>query len=250
LTDRPELVRVAHAPVAVTGRAVTGLRPADKPWGLACLSDGSLWTLAASRVLARMTAEGVVHERVTLQFPRLAIFGWTDRLLFLQLPLPIAKPILATGLPRAVGSSQPWPRFFGRAAESRTDLIARNLVSCGIGRERDLPCWFADDKRITISDGTGFTSTSFAALYEGPLDAAAPIWDVALGSRDTRWLLVSAAMPVAGHKVGGRLVKATADGRTEASLELNPPARTILHADSARCTLLTVDGRLMEVVSR
>jgi hypothetical protein len=250
LTDARDLVQIPHETNAPVIRAVKGLQAGDKPWGLACLIDGSLWTLANSFTLVRMTPDGIVRERVTLRVVMLSLFGWTDRLLFVQLPLLIARPILTTALPRSIGEQQPWPKFLGRAAESRADLIARNLVNCGIGRGRDLPCWFADDRRITVSDGLAATSVSFAALYDGPVDAAAPIWDVALGGATTRWVLVTAAAPVAGHKVGGRLAKTTAQGETEASLSLTPPARAIVHAGDTRCVLLTVDGQLVEVVQR
>jgi hypothetical protein len=248
LTDWPELIAVS-ATRKVVVRPVKGVTPMDRLWGLACLSDGSLWTLAAGRVMARLGTDGTVRERVDLRAPRLALFGWLDRLLFADLPTPVGKPLLGTSLPRE-RSSTPWPKFLGRMAESRAEVIARNLVNCGIGRGRELPCWFADDRRITISDGTTAHSTSFAALYEGKFDAAAPIWDVAVGGADTLWLLISTPAPAGGRKLGGRLVKTNRAGATLASLELHPLARTILHAGETHCALLTVDGHVMEIEGR
>ena len=154
LTERADLIVMTHATRQVTARVVKGLPFTDTPWGLACLADGSLWTLGTARTLVRMSAEGVVRERIELKFPRLVLFGFTDRLLFIDLPMLVARPLLATALPREKGESRPWPRFLARATELRTDLFARNLVNCGIGDGRSLPCWFADERTVIVSDGS------------------------------------------------------------------------------------------------
>src|SRR6266571_3560500 len=164
LTEHQDLILITHPARQVTVHRLEGLRTNDRLWGLACLTDGTLWSLATPRVLIRIGAEGVVRERVELRFPRVAVFGWTDRLLFIDLPMLIAKPLLATAIPRSRGESMPWPRFLGRAAEARADLIARNLVNCGIGSGRNLPCWFADERRVIVSDGASANTVSFAAL--------------------------------------------------------------------------------------
>ena len=250
LTDRPVLIAVTHDRRAVTVRPVRGLQPADRPWGLACLTDGTLWTLATSRALVRLAPEAIARERIELRWPRLVLFGWLDRVLFAQLPLPIARPILASSPPRDTGEPAPWPKFFGRAAEARSDLLARNLINCGIGRQRHLPCWFADDRRVTVSDGASARSISFAALYGADVDASAPIWDLAIGGGDTLWLLVTAVAPSRGHKAGGRLVKTNREGVEQSSLQLPTAARTILSATDTTCVVLTVEGTLMEVRSQ
>ena len=247
LTEHRDLILVTHPARQVTVQRLEGLRTNDRLWGLACLTDGTLWSLATPRVLIRIGAEGVVRERVELRFPRVAVFGWTDRLLFIDLPLLIAKPLLATAIPRSRGESMPWPRFLGRAAEARADLIARNLVNCGIGSGRRLPCWFADERRVIVSDGTSANTVSFAALAARDVAAATPIWDLAMGGADTLWLLASARGTAGGAVSGARLIKTDGRGTELATLVLLPSARIIVAATDTACVLLTVEGSLMEV---
>ncbi len=247
LMERLELVVVTHATRQVVTRAVKGLQAADRPWGLACLADGTLWTLATSRTLVRISAEGTIRERIDLQFPRLVIFGWRDRLLFVQLPVLVAKPLLSSSPPRVKTEPRPWPRFVGRATETRQDFLARNLVNCGIGNGINLPCWFADERRAIVSDGSTSSAISFAALYAPDVDASAPIWDLAIGATDSFWLLPSTTGAAGEHTAGARLFKTDVRGVERASIALTPRARMILAANDVTCLLLTVDGRLMEV---
>jgi hypothetical protein len=249
LTDGPELIAVSGARHDVAVRPVKGIGPMDRPWGLACLSDGSLWTLATARVMARLGADGAVRERIDLPVPRLALFAWLDRVLFFDLPVQVGKPLLATSLPRD-RSSTPWPTFIGRTAATRTEEIARNLVNCGIACGRDLPCWFANDQRATISDGSKASTLSFAALSEPDVDKQAPIWDLAIGGENAMWLLINTTTAhVRGHKAGGRLVKMDRQGTQRGGIQLTTAARAILAASDNTCLLLTVTGTLVEVVS-
>jgi hypothetical protein len=248
LTEHPDLILITHPARQVTIHRLEGLRTNDRPWGLACLADGTLWSLATPRVLIRISAEGVVRERVELRFPRVAMFGWGDRLLFIDLPMLIAKPLLATAIPRARGESMPWPRFLGRAAEARADLIARNLVNCGIGNGRRLPCWFADERRVVVSDGASANTVSFDALSARDVAPATPIWDLAMGGADTLWLLAGARGSAGGSVSGARLIKTDGRGTELATLALVPSARMIVAATDTTCVLLAVDGRLMEVI--
>jgi hypothetical protein len=248
LTERPELIVITDPARQVTVRRLDGLRPSDRPWGLACLADGTLWSMATPRVLIRIGADGGVRERVELQFPRMAVFGWMDRLLFIDWPILIARPLLATAVPRARGESTPWPQFLGRAAETRADLIARNLVNCGIGKGPRLPCWFADERRVIVSDGASANAVSFAALSGRDVVAATPIWDLAMGSAETFWLLASSHGRAGAAVSGGRLVKTDGRGTELASLALVSSARMIVATTDTTCVLLTVDGRLMEVI--
>ena len=250
LTERAHLIVMTHATRQITVREVKGLPFTDTPWGLACLADGSLWTLGAARTLVRLSAEGVVRERIELRFPRLVLFGFNDRLLFIDLPMLIARPLLATALPRGKSESRPWPRFLGRATASRTDLFARNLVNCGIGDGRSLPCWFADEKTVIVSDGSHANNVSFPALSARDVAEATPIWDLAMGNADTLWLLPAIGGGPRGPITGRRLVKTNRNGTELASVELTPPGRMILAATDMTCVLLTADGTLMEVTIR
>jgi len=246
ITDWPELIEVSRARQTAVVRPIKGFTVTDRVWGLACMSDGTLWTLINPRTLARLGVDGVVAERVGLAMPRLLLFAWVDRLLFMPLPMPVGQPLLATSAPRQT-STTPWPSFAGRDGPSRSSAVARNLISCGIGRGRDLPCWFADERRAIVADGTRATLLSFDTLDEPDVDKEAPIWDVALGGDDTVWLLVNTNAATGSHKAGGRLVLTDRRGNRRAALRLPKPARLLLGASPDRCLLLAVDGTLMEV---
>ena len=247
LTEWAELLVMRHATRQVQERAVKGLQLSDTPWGLGCLTDGSLWTLATARALVRISGEGIVRERIELKFPRLVLFGFTDRLLFIDLPMLVARPLLATARPSGKDESKPWPRFLARATKLRSDFFARNLVNCGIGDGRRLPCWFADERKVIVSDGSIADSVSFPALNARDVVEATPIWDLAMGGADTLWLLPATG---GGGGISRRLVKTNRSGIELASVDLTPPARLILAASDATCVLLTADGTLMEVTTR
>lgn len=248
LTDWPHLISVSWTRPSVVVRAISSVKVSDQPWGLACLADASLWTLINARTLARLTPDGVVRERVALPMPRLELFGWLDRVLFLPLPMPVRQPLLATSAPRQTVST-PWPGFLGRDGPSRTTVLARNLVNCGVGHLRNLPCWFADERRATISDGTKSRTVEFRALEEPDVDPEMPIWDIALAGGDTLWLLVNTKGQPGARRAGGRLVKSDSRGHRHAELRMSSGARLILGASESRCLLLTVYGTLLEVLA-
>ena len=154
LDESRQLVEVLPASGRIASRAVQGFAPGAQPWGLACLSDGSLWTLESPRVLARLSAAASVAERVALGLPRVALFASGDRLIFQQMPLVARAPVLASGPPRQPFQVRPWAGLDGRAAASREDELKHNIVSCGLPAGAWLPCWFADESRISVSDGT------------------------------------------------------------------------------------------------
>lgn len=248
LTEAPDLVEVSLATRDAVAHAVHPLGPDDRPWGLACLADGTLWTLANPRTTARIDPSGAVRERVALTLPRIALFGAGRRLLFQSMPMVAGAPALASSPPRQPLVVQPWPALRARRAGSREQELTLNLVNCGLSVTGWLPCWFAAEPRFTISDGVTTRTLAPPALQSLPVDRSAPIWDVAV-SPNRVWLL--ATVPAAlDHKRGGRwLVQTDVDGRERARLELAPPARLILTASDVACTLLAVDGRVLEVVA-
>jgi hypothetical protein len=198
----------------------------------------------------RLSREGRVVERINVQFPRIALFASGDRLVFQQLPLIVAGPVLASSPARQPSAVTPWIGSNARAAASRSDQLAQNLVNCGIGVEPFMPCWFADEARITVSDGVSAHTIPVRAVQTAGVDASAPIRDVALAGADWLWVLATAATPSAGRRAGGRLLKIDRLGAARDRVELSPPARLILGATASACWLLTVHGEVMEVSER
>ena len=249
LTDLPELISVSHTAPRVVVRTVKGFRSDERPWGLACLGDGSLWTHTTSTTLTRVADDGGVRQRVSVQRPRLLLFGWLNRVLVIELPISPGTPAFAT-VSADGKDSRPWPGLLARSADSRASLLARNLANCGFAKGSSLPCWFVDERRATMSDGMNAYTVTFPALSAPDVDPEAPIWDLAFQGTEKFWLLVGTKNAARSHKAGGRLVSADKKGVQIAALPLAVPARTIVSASDTRCVLLTVDGALLEVVAQ
>jgi hypothetical protein len=244
LTERTDLIEVMVQERRVVPHTVRGLSPGDRVWGLACLADGSLWTLASSRAVVRLDRTGQVRERVDLPLPRVALFGAGDRLLVQPMPIAPAGATLISTPPREPMLVRAWPGLIARSANLREQQIARNLVNCGLGHESWLPCWFADDSRLVISDGTAAHTVDWRAPRGGAFDRSAPIRDVALAGNRRYWLLATTRR--LEEREGGFLYRLREPAVEESSLPLQPPARLILSATERRCLLLTTTGALME----
>ena len=251
LTDVPELTGITIETSTVSSSSVRSLRPAEKPWGLACLSNHELWTLASQDSLARMQADGTVVERLRLDRPRLAIFGVGERLLLQHPPSASGRSLLAAGVPRNLAGFRPWPAPLSQPVSSRDEQIQSNLVKCGLGTSV-VPCWLANQVRVVMSDGSAATTTirEFSFVRRSAVDDAVPIWDVALAGSWRVWVLTSVRGGADGRRAGGRLTRSNRRGTDEAFVDLNPAARLILWADDNRCVLLSTTGQLLEVSDR
>jgi hypothetical protein len=249
LTDGLELTRVSVDSLAASTSPLRGLRPGEKPWGLACLSNGELWTLATHDALARLTADGRVVERVRLDKPGLGIYGAGAQLLLQHLPAEVGKPLLSAGLPRNLSSFAHWPAPLSQHALSPEEQLRANLVSCGIGTSGFVPCWLVGRTRLVVGDGTpGHTTVrELRFVRAGTVDDSVPIWDVALAGASRVWVLASARAGPDGRRLGGRLTRSTRRGTDEGFIDLSPSARLILWAVDDRCVLLSVTGQLLEV---
>jgi hypothetical protein len=249
LTDQPALTRVSADSLTVSSVPLRGLREGERPWGLACLPERELWTLITHQALARVTSDGRLVERVRLDRPRLGVFTAGERMLLQHAPTGIGKPLLAAGLPGRLSAFALWPAPVGQAATTADQQIRANLVNCGIGAAGYVPCWLAAQPRVALSDGTA-THTKILELSfvrAGPVDSAAPIWDLALTGSSRLWVLASARSGSDGRRSGGRLTKSTRLGADEGFIDLDPSARLILWAADDRCVLLSVTGQLLEV---
>jgi hypothetical protein len=251
LTDGAELTRVKVDAGAVSSAPLRGLRNGEKPWGLACLPNGELWTLVTHDALARLTADGQVVERIRLDRPRLGIYSAGERILLQQPPAGAGTPLLAAGLPRTLLGVVQWPAPVSQQTQSRDEQWRANLVSCGIGVSGDVPCWLANQSRLAISDGTPAHTTvqELRFVREGTVDETAPIWDVALAGSSRVWVLASARAGPDGRRVGGRLTRSNRRGFDEGFVDPSPSARLILWAAENRCVLLSATGQLLEIVA-
>ena len=247
LNQASELVEISVPDGRIQSHPLRGLASTARPRGLACLADGTLWTLETPRTVVRIASGDQIAERVELRFPRVALFAAGGLLLFHQLPTMVGEPVLATGLPGRSADVRPWLGLVGRNGATQEERLARNLVTCGIGAGVFVPCWFADESVLSVSNGVTPRSHHVAALKARSVDQQLPIWDAALVPSGQIWLLATAAQSSNGRRVGGQLLVIDRSGAVRRTVNLAPPARLIVEATEARCLLLTVEGQLMEV---
>jgi len=153
LTEAGELVRVLPGAKQATSVRVRNGRGGDQPWGLACLDDGSLWTLATARALARIAPDGRLVERHELSQPWFALFAAGARLVYEPLPPATGKPVLAETRPGRLLVGKPWVGLVARRGTTDRMQDFANYVTCGIASYTILPCWFTDQSQVALSDG-------------------------------------------------------------------------------------------------
>ncbi len=247
LNQSAELIQLPRGSDRPRVRQVHDFREGDRLSGLACLADGSLWTLQGGHVLARLTPDGSVAERNAFLFPQVQLFGVSQRLVFLGLPIVADRPLFAASRRDRPERVEAWSGLTARANITRASSIITNLAACGIGVEGRLPCWFADHDDLTISDGTLSKTVSLPSLRRPDIDHLAPIRDVALVDDGGLWVLGASSALESGRRVGGRLIRTNAAGVEQRSLTLPTAARLIAWADAYGCALLTVAGDLIVV---
>jgi hypothetical protein len=250
LNDARELVSIVRSTSTATVTAVRGFHSDDKPWGLACLNDGSVWTMASSRTIARLSPEGTVAERVNLGAVWVSLFASGDHLLFQSALLTPGGPALATSRPRQPGDSRPWPGIKSRPAAQGVNAIAYNLVRCGLASGETIPCWFGAETDVWVSDGVRAERHAYPWIRGADIDPSSPLRDIALIGDRVAWVLTTAARFFEGRSVGHRLFRSTPGGAEGARTELTIPARLIVDATPLTCLVLLADGQLMEVSTR
>ena len=251
LTDAPALVELRIAERSIVSRPVHGFGNHERPWGLACVGAGELWTLADYRTLARLSPSGEVISRTKLRQPRLNVFGVGDLLLLEQPPAAARSALLAAARVVDLNRAEPWPGPTALTQSTKIDVSA-GLVACGLAYEASLPCWITNQTRIVVSDGTRARTSSVQPLFVGStaVDPSAPLWDVAVARSSTLWILTSAVSGEAGRRVGARLTRSNLRGDNLGAVDLTPKARLIVTADELSAVVLTVGGTLVEVTTQ
>jgi hypothetical protein len=249
LTDLPTLIEIRVPDRSISSRTVRGLVGDERPWGLACVGTGELWTLIDYRTLAKLSVSGEVMSRTKLRQPRLNVFGVNNVLLLQQPPAAAGSPLLAAVRTIDVNRSNPWP---GPTAttESKTKIdVSSGLVACGVPFEAWLPCWIASQKEIVVSDGTPAHTSSVQPQFVASLavDPHVPLWDVAVAPSSTLWILTAAVSAESGRRVGGRITRSNFRGDDLGGIDLMPKARVIVSAGARNAVVLTVGGALVEV---
>ncbi len=237
---------------------VIRLPSTERCWGLARLSDGSLWTLMGMNAVIQIGPGAAVAREVSLPVAHLGVFGARDRLILQRGSLPAGEPVLYSGTPGAA-IQLPWSEMTARPFETLAmgAAAALNLVSCGTTRSGEIPCWFPDEPAVFLITGDGRTRrlTLDGLPHAAPevlINARTPqrpVRDVFVEKDGTMWVLSTGTRLPEGKDLPGGWLLARY-GRRGESIDrrlLPEPARLILRAAGGRALVLTGSGMVAEV---
>jgi hypothetical protein len=233
------------------------LPEASSCWGLARLSDGSLWTIRDWKTLRELSVSGDTIREFPLGAAHAALFSAGDRLLFQRAEFVAPAQALTSGKP-GEDRRDPWGTLQTRPYKlARTSVAALNLVTCGPTRAEERACWFPDDAAVAMIDGAGKTrrveltgiprvSPEVLLTSDNP---SRPVRDAFVERAGGLWI-ISAGTPADGGQPapGGWLLAHFAPAGTPLErFDLAEPARLILEADAHHVLLLTGSGYVAEV---
>lgn len=243
--------RVSRVPLAMSDA---------KCWGLARLTNGSLWTLKDRNTLAEIDAGGRLIRQISLAAPHLGLFSSGSDLLYEETGISLPAPALRAGPPAPRGAA-PWGGVMMRPFPGFTPGIrmALNVLKCGIGQRGELPCWFPDEAAVSLIDARGHARrVELTGLYRVSPEAlvssetpARPIRDVFIDETNVIWVLSSGRPSEAATDLPGGWVIARyrANGEMIDQRRLREPVREILRAGSDRAIVLTGAGMVAELAS-
>ena len=230
----------------------------NRCWGLARLSDGSLWTLKGMHTVLQVSREGRALREVPLETAQLGVHGVGLRLVLQPGALPAGQPVLFSGTVAGL-SPDPWSTMRARAFDALATgaAAALNLVSCGVSRTEEIPCWFPDEPAVSLISEFGATRTIVLdglphAAPESLINARVPqrpVRDVFVESDGTIWVISTGTPASASPDLpGGWLIaRYGSHGEPIDRRQLPEPVRIILRAAHGRALVLTGAGMVSEV---
>ena len=258
-TGSGALVRIDLATKTHARYVLRPLADGEEVWGLGAAAGGTMWTLVGWNVLAEVDAVGVIQRRIHLAASHVGLFSMEGQLLYQALDFSPPSPALFAGSPGA-GGRHAWGSLrTRRLPKARGVTAAANLVACGATDGGALPCWFADQGVLTLTDVRGdsreLALDGVTGVEAGSLVGVAspdrPIRDAFVSAAGDVWVLASGGSSASGpRQPGGRLLLRYSDaGHPIGRITLPEPARLILSVRSTGTVLLTWDGRVVEVRS-
>lgn len=230
----------------------------NRCWGLARLTDGSLWTLKGMRVVMQVSRDGEVVRELSLEAAQLGVHGAGLRLVLQPGTLPAGQPVLFSGTVTAL-SRDPWSTMRARSFDALATgaAAALNLVSCGVSLSGEIPCWFPDEPMLFLVTESGVTRTLHLdglphAEPELLINARVPqrpLRDVFVEPDGTIWVLSTGSPANASPDVpGGWLIaRYGRHGEPIDRRQFPEPVRIILRAAHGRALVLTGAGMVSEV---
>ena len=227
-------------------------------WGLARLRDGTLWTLKGRSTVIGIADSGEVVKEIPLGAPHFGVFASDDRLIVQPADFQPPAPLLFAARvddARRVAWGDLRSRSFPLA---RASVAALNMLTCGVGRHGEHPCWFPDEAAVSLMNSDGrVRKVALEGLEVVPPEVlltadnpARPVRDAYVDDTGTIWVL-SSGRPSTGaeDQPGGWILARYSDGGVRLGVQrLKESARLILRAGSGRAVLLTGGGMVAEVV--
>lgn len=240
-----------------SSRRALALADASSCWGLAQLSDGTLWTIRDWKTLRQISLSGDTVREYPLEGAQAALFSAGDRLLFQRAEFTAPDQALVAGKP-GDQRRDPWSTLQTRPYKlARTSVAALNLVTCGPTRAEERACWFPDDPAVALIDGSGRTrrlelpgiphvAPEVLLTSDNP---ARPVRDAFVDRSGSLWI-ISAGTPIEGAPQppgGWLLAHFSPSGSALERYTLTEPARLILDATPRHIVLLLGSGYVAEV---
>ena len=228
-------------------------------WGLARLTDGSVWTLKGRTAVIRVESDGGVSRVMHLSEPHAGLFAAGDRLVYQRAVAAASEPALRAAAPG--GQPTEWSALRIRSVPgiARAQGSALSLVACGRSRVPERACWFPDEAAVALiaPDGTtrrivlaGLAEVAPEVLLTAE-NPRRPVRDAYIDEQRRLWVLSSGEAPPDSPDVPGGwiLARYRLDGTPDGQVRLAEPARLILRADNRAVILLTGSGHVGEVAS-
>lgn len=260
----PALHRIDRATLATTLQPLTGADLALDPYGIALPGDGTVWVLAGKgRFVFRFSeATGERVEKRRLPEPCQGIATLWNHAGFFAVRLRPSERLL---LRSVNGAFFPFSSLVSRPARGVTELLIANLIRCGSGTKRAVPCWFtAGDPEVFLLDRTGALRALAVPSFAAPSRARGegrdpgtaftfPVRDVFLLEGDALWVLANQEgnrTPLEEGALRSRHAVLLRSGRPDRVVALRAEARAILDATEQNLVLLFADGAVGRVAAR
>lgn len=259
----PAIHRIDGETLSSRVQPLTGADAPLDPYGLALPGDGTIWALAdKGRFVVRFSERtGALVEKRSLPEPCQGIATFWNNVGFLAVRLRPGERML---LRAENGAFRPFSPLVSRPAAGLPGQLIANLVRCGSGTSREVPCWFAaGDPDVFLIARSGETRSIRVPSFASPSPARGasrepgvaftyPLRDAFLLDGDALWVLSNQdgdRIPLEEGARRGRHISLVRRGRPERTLSLPSEARAILAATDRAIVLLFVDGSIRRVAS-
>jgi hypothetical protein len=260
----PAVHRIDRATLATTVQPLTGADSSLDPYGIALPGDGTVWVLGdRGRLVYRFSeATGERVEKRRLPEPTQGVLTLWRHAGFFAVRLRSGEPLLLRAMD---GGLRPFSPLASRSASDVTELLIANLIRCGSGTRRALPCWFtAGEPEVFLLDRGGALRRVSVPSFATPRAESRPKSDPGAAFtfpvRDA-FLLESGALWVLSNQEGDRtpLEEGSLRGRHASLVRPARPHRVVLIPSEARAILdateqslvvLLADGVVARVAAR